>query len=129
MQIFDNDFIEVMLKQAICSERLRINYLLHKTPEEKCQRMINVLIPGTKIPIQVHNIDETLILIRGEIIVKLYTSELSIKNILKISQYDNSFGIIIPAGQIHDVEVLEPSVIFEVKEGPFHPSNTRTFNL
>ncbi|HIR34224.1 MAG TPA: cupin fold metalloprotein, WbuC family, partial [Candidatus Coprenecus merdigallinarum] len=31
------------------------------------------------------------------------------------------YGIHIPAGQWHSVEVIDPSVILEVKDGPYMP--------
>lgn len=113
------------MQQANNSERFRVNYLIHKTPEEKCQRMINVLIPGTVIPVQVHDIDETLILLKGRMIVKIYNEDRIIIDSVELSHQGKVFGINIPAGQIHGVEVLEPTAIFEVKEGPFSPSHTK----
>ena len=34
---------------------------------------------------------------------------------------EGNYGVNIPAGQWHTVEVLAPSAIFEVKEGPYKP--------
>ena len=32
-----------------------------------------------------------------------------------------NYGVQIPAGQWHTIEVIEPSAIFEVKDGPYTP--------
>lgn len=32
-----------------------------------------------------------------------------------------NYGVNIPAGQWHTVEIIQPSAIFEVKEGPYKP--------
>lgn len=32
-----------------------------------------------------------------------------------------NYGVHIPAGQWHGIEVIEPSAIFEVKDGPYTP--------
>lgn len=129
MHKFDKKLIETLSQEACESERLRVNYLIHKSLEEKCQRMINVLMPGTVIPVQIHDIDETLILIKGRMIVTIYNDGRTVADSVELSQQGEVFGINILAGQIHGVEVLEPTVIFEVKEGPYNPIQTRNIEF
>ncbi|HJV77444.1 MAG TPA: WbuC family cupin fold metalloprotein, partial [Paludibacter sp.] len=98
-------------------------YNLHESLDAKAQRLLNALEPGTKLPVHRHlHTPETYILLRGSLRVKFYNEakELIDSEILDLNQ--GKYGVDIPAGQFHTIEVLEPgTVIFEVKEGPYQP--------
>lgn len=100
-----------------------MNYNLHDSLEAKAQRLFNALEPGTDLPVHRHKeTAETYILIRGKLAVLFYDEN---KNLLEkriIDKENGTFGVHIPAGQWHTVEVLETgTVIFEVKDGPYAP--------
>lgn len=119
--IIDKTLLDNISLQAKQSERLRRNYNLHLSLDSKVQRLFNAMEPGTFVPIQRHpDVAETIVIIRGRIKVCLLDEN---KNIIEETILDTSegnYGIHIPAGVWHCVEVLEPdTVIFEVKEGPY----------
>lgn len=120
--IIDDALLDKVLAQAEENERLRINYNFHKTLDANAQRLLNALVPGTHLPIHRHwYSDETFMLIRGRIVVVLYNDN---KEEIKRTELDTSkgkYGVHIPVGVWHTVEVYEPSVIFEVKDGPYMP--------
>ena len=83
--------------------------------------MLNVLIPGSRIPIhRHHNTCETLILLRGKAIVVYYDDIMGEEERIVLSQ-DNVLCIDIPKDKWHSVEIEEPVVLFEIKEGPYRP--------
>ena len=123
MIIINSELLDHLTEIAATSDRLRINHNLHAAPDSKSQRLLNALEPGTQIPIHKHdNTPETYILLRGRIRVDFYDAN---KNIIESAILDprgGMYGIDIPVGQMHTVEVLEHgTVIFECKDGPYMP--------
>lgn len=110
-------------ENAKTSERLRMNYNLHTSYEDKVQRMFNALEPGTNIPIARHpNSSETLIMLRGKLRVLIYDDDKRIIEDVIISPNSENIGYHIPQGIWHKVESLEPgTVLFETREGPYVP--------
>lgn len=124
--IFDKDFICNLLERAASSERLRQNYDLRNSAEDTSQRMLNALQPGTKVPIHRHtDTAETVICICGcleEIFYEAIDAECTeFKETQRIllSPAENKYGMQIPTGVWHSINVIEPSVIFEAKDGAY----------
>lgn len=93
--IIDNIFIEALLEQATKSERRRANYDLRTSDNDLSQRMLNVLLPSTQIPIHRHKeTTETVIVLSGRLIEVFYD------------------------------ENGKPCIIFESKDGAYHPLNS-----
>ena len=120
--IIDNQLLDQVSNQAKESERLRMNFNFHEALDAKAQRLLNALEVGTALPIHRHqHTAETYILLRGHINVMFYNDKGE-----EISRYElqsgiGNYGVHIPKGQWHTIEVLESSVIFEVKDGPYMP--------
>ena len=121
--IIDKTLLDNISLQAKQSERLRRNYNLHLSLDSKVQRMFNAMEPGTFVPIQRHpDVAETIVIIRGRIKVCLLDENKNVTEETILNTIEGNYGIHIPAGVWHCVEVLEPNtVIFEVKEGPYAP--------
>ena len=61
-------------------------------------------------------------LVRGKMRVVLYDDDKNIIEDAILSTDNGNYGIHIPIGVWHRVEVLEPNTVtFEVKEGPYVP--------
>ncbi|MPM95412.1 hypothetical protein SDC9_142566 [bioreactor metagenome] len=123
MIIINNTLLDTITEKAQTSPRLRMNFNLHDSLDSPVQRLMNALEPGTELPIHRHrHTDETYIVLRGAIKVFLYNDDKTLKEQVLLNPCDGEYGINIPAGQFHTVEVLEKgTVIFEVKEGPYTP--------
>ena len=108
---------------AKASPRLRMNYNYHESLDAPVQRMLNALEPGTDLPIHRHmHTDETYVLLRGKIVVLFFNDQKEETERVVLDPMNGSYGINIPKGQWHTLEVLESgSVILEVKEGPYAP--------
>ncbi len=122
----DTQLLDSVSVQARSNERLRMNYNFHDTPESKAQRLLNALEPGTSIPIHRHpETAETYIILHGKIKVFFYDDTTRIIQSCLLDRDSGNYGVHIPAGQWHNLEVLKSgTVIFEVKDGPYAPLNS-----
>lgn len=120
--IIDDKLIDAVTKQAQESPRLRMNYNLHESLDAKAQRLINVLLPGTEIPIHRHrHTAETYVILRGKMIIVFYDDHGIEKESHTLDPKIGCYGVQIPKGEWHAVRIIEPSAILEVKDGPYTP--------
>lgn len=118
----DNELLDKITAEAETSPRLRMNFNLHESLESKAQRLINVLLPGTILPIhRHHHTDETYVLLRGKMAVIFYDNSKKQTDRFFLDPTAGNYGVQIPKGQWHTIEVIEPSAIIEVKDGPYTP--------
>ena len=122
--IIDQNLIEDLWKQAAESPRLRQNYDLRTTAADTSQRMLNALLPGTEVPIHRHeDTSETVMCLCGRLEELIYEEQPD-GTYLEVSREllcpaEGRFGMQIPAGAWHTIRVIEPSVIFEAKDGAY----------
>ena len=139
--VINDSLMDGLLEQAKESPRLRMNYDLRTTPEDHFQRMLNALLPGTVLPIHRHTkTTETLVVLRGRMEEVFYEEgtealmdgdsrcvDVCHKRVLRekervlLSANGPVQGLSIPVGQWHTVNVLEPTVILECKDGKYEP--------
>lgn len=120
--IINDELLDKVTKEADESPRLRMNFNLHESLDAKAQRLINVLLPGTVLPIHRHrHTAETYLLLRGKMFVVFYNDLGAQVERYLLDPTIGNHGVNIPAGQWHGIEVIEPSSIFEVKDGPYTP--------
>lgn len=122
IEIIDTQLLNEVIAQAKASPRLRMNYNFHKSLDEKCHRMLNAVEPGTEIPIHRHpKKDESFVILKGKVKVTTYNDKGVLQNYVILSQEIGQYGVNIPKNVWHTLEALEPSMLFECKEGPFVP--------
>lgn len=118
--ILDDILLDKVTAEAEASPRLRMNFNLHESLDAKAQRLINVLLPGTILPIHRHrHTAETYVLLRGKMFVVFYDEMGGQIERYLLDPTIGNYGVQIPKGQWHTVEVIEPSAILEVKDGPY----------
>ena len=136
----NKDLLDELLAKAVTSDRKRMNYDLRTTPDDGGQRMLNALMPGTVVPIHRHPMsNETVICLSGKLVEVIYEEDdiakdfpigMDAQDVPSGKRFKESarymldpslgnFGCVVPAGAWHTVEVLEPSVIFEAKDGKY----------
>ena len=133
----DNKFISKLLSEAAENPRLRQNYDLRTSSDDNSQRMLNALLPGTVVPIHRHpHSTENVLLLHGKLVEVLYKEERRGDGIeqkqdmaigrrlhetarIVLDPSSGNYGCVVPAGTWHTVEVLEPSVIYEAKDGKY----------
>ena len=122
-KLFDNTFLDALLASAAESPRLRMNHDLRNSAADTSQRMLNALMPGTVVPVHRHeDTAETVVCLRGRLWEVIY-EEVDNK-FREVSRHllcpaEGCHGMQVPAGAWHTIEVLEPSVIFEAKDGAY----------
>ena len=120
--IINDHLLDKVTSEAEASPRLRMNYNLHDSLDAKAQRLINVLLPGTPLPIHRHkHTAEPYVILRGKMFVVFY-NDMGVQTERYLLDPDQgNYGVQIPAGQWHGIEVIKSSAIFEVKDGPYIP--------
>ncbi len=120
--IINDELLDGVTGEAEKSPRKRMNYNLHDSLDAKAQRLLNVLLPGTVLPVHRHRYTaETYILLRGKMDVIFYNDSKEETERFSLDPLKGNYGVHIPKGQWHGLEVIEPSTIFEVKDGPYMP--------
>lgn len=123
MKLIDKSLLDTVTSGAKESNRLRMNYNFHDSLDAPCQRLLNALEPETIVPIHRHqHTSETYILLRGKLRMMFYNDDKEIIEETVLSSESANYGIHIPAGVWHAMEVLASgTVIFETKDGPYMP--------
>ncbi len=116
--IIDDDFLDLVREKAQASERLRMHHDLRNGEDDDSQRMLNVMEPGTKHRIHRHTMSsETVVLLRGRMDEVFYDDNGNETERIHLGGGSGIYGVNIPMGQWHSIEVFEPTAIFEAKDG------------
>lgn len=143
--VFDKDFLGKLFEQAVENPRLRQSYDLRASSTDNSQRMLNALLPGTVVPIHRHeDTTESVICLCGKLDEVIYEEVVTYEKAapealpmaigaqdvtrkvgycevqrIHLCPAEAKYGCQIPKGVWHTVEVIEPSVIFEAKDGAY----------
>lgn len=122
----DKDLLNELLQKASQSERQRYAYDLRNSEEDTSQRMLNTLLPDTVVPIHRHeDTSETTICLVGRLDVVFYDmgsdGEFVESSRASLNPKAGAYGVQIPKGAWHTVEVFEESCILEAKDGKYVP--------
>lgn len=116
----NKDLIDKLFVEAKENPRLRQNLDLRTSAEDGSQRMLNALLPGTVVPIHRHpNSTENVFLLCGKLVEVIYDEDGNVKERILLDPTVGNYGCVVPQGTWHTVEVLEPSVIYEAKDGKY----------
>lgn len=141
----NKELLDNLFEQAKENPRLRQNLDLRTSSADTSQRMLNALLPGTVVPIHRHeDTTETVVCLCGNLDEVIYeevvsyskalseeflqgidaqdvTREVEYREVQRIHlcPAEAKYGCQIPKGAWHTVEVIEPSVIFEAKDGAY----------
>ena len=127
--VFDKDFLGKLFEQAVENPRLRQSYDLRTSSDDNSQRILNALLPGTVVPIHRHpNSNENVLLLCGKLVEIIYDENGNEKERIHLDPTIGNYGCVIPPGAWHTVEVLEPSVIYEAKDGKYGEDGSETLD-
>ena len=115
----DEKFLKQLFNQAVVNPRLRVNYDLRTSPEDGSQRMLNALLPGTRVPRHRHPYSSESVVVCGAMDEILYDDSGAETERIHLGPALGNYGCQVPAGVWHSVEVFEPTLIFEAKDGRF----------
>ena len=106
-----------------------MNYDLRTSSNDGSQRMLNALLPGSIVPIHRHpNSNENVILLCGKLVEVLYDEEGNETERIHLDPSVGNFGCVLPAGAWHTVEVSDPSVIYEAKDGKHDEEGSENYH-
>lgn len=141
----NKELLDNLFEQAKENPRLRQNLDLRTSSDDTSQRMLNALLPGTVVPVHRHeDTTETVVCLCGKMDEVIFEEFVTYGNsssdamptgmdsldVVRNVEYrevqrihlcpaEAKYGCQIPKGAWHTVEVIEPSVIFEAKDGGY----------
>ena len=125
----NKDFLCKLFEQAVVNPRLRQNLDLRTSANDNSQRMLNALLPGTVVPIHRHpQSTENVLLLCGKIVEVICDENGNEKERIHLDPTVGNYGCVVPQGAWHTVEVLEPSVIYEAKDGKYGEDGSETLD-
>lgn len=148
----NKELLDSLFEQAKGNPRLRQNLDLRTSSADTSQRMLNALLPETVVPIHRHeDTTESVICLCGKLDEVIYEEVVSYskasseeflqgidaQDVVRKVEYrevqrihlcpaEAKYGCQIPKGVWHTVEVIEPSVIFEAKDGAYGEDGSET---
>jgi len=123
----NKELIQQLFDQAVTNTRKRQNLDLRTSAEDNSQRMLNALMPGTEVPIHRHPLsNENVLLLCGKLVEIYYDDNGAETARYPLDPSIGNFGCVVPAGVWHSVEVLDPSVIYEAKDGRYGQDGSET---
>lgn len=130
----DKQLFDSVAKLAAESPRLRMNYDLRDSEDEDGQRILNVLLPGTKSAIHRHtDTSEVVVCIYGSAIERFYDDQGNETEMVVMTAGSDCPGVVVEQGRYHSLEATnetcgEPvesmGVIMEAKAHKYHPFKT-----
>ena len=132
----NQELLEKLFEEAKGNPRLRKNLDLRTSAGDGSQRMLNAMLPGTEVAIHRHPMsNENVILITGRLDEVLYEEVVSADGKVTLREFerihlcpqDGAYGCQVPKGVWHTVEILEPSVIYEDKDGKYGEDGSETY--
>ena len=125
----NKDFLGKLFEQAVESPRLRQNFDLRTSSADNSQRMLNALLPGTVVPVHRHpHSNENVILLCGKLVEVFCDDDGNETERIYLDPVVGNYGCVVPPGVWHTVEVLEPSVIYEAKDGKYGEDGSETLD-
>ena len=124
----DKKLITNLFEKALTNPRLRYSFDL-RNPTDGGQRMLNALLPGTVVPVHRHpQSNENVLLLCGKLVEIIYDENGNEIERIHLDPTVGNYGCVVPQGAWHTVEVLEPSVIYEAKDGKYGEDGSETFD-
>ncbi|MFL7851936.1 WbuC family cupin fold metalloprotein [Providencia rettgeri] len=123
MDFLDTNIIRKIYIEAKNSPRKRSHYLLHKSHQDKVQRLLIALVSGSYVEPHYHELDhqwEMFFVLEGTLEISIYSSN-GIKTNTKIIGDNTPYRAVeIQPNEIHSLRCLsDNALILEIKEGPF----------
>ncbi|WP_321343935.1 WbuC family cupin fold metalloprotein [uncultured Draconibacterium sp.] len=126
----DKQTLDNLCAEAKQTDRQRKNLNYHSNFNDPINRMLNAVEPGSYVQPHKHeNPDkrEVFILLRGKMAVVFFDDDGNITENLILDNKEN-YGVEIPPAVWHTIIALERgTVVYEVKDGPYSPSDDKNF--
>lgn len=125
LKLINGRLLDEVSAQARSAPRKRMNFNLHVSEQESCNRLLNAMEPDTYFVPHCHADpakDETMVMLRGRMGMVTFDAGGNIKEKVLLEAGGENCGVTIPHGVFHSMVVLEEgTVLLEAKGGPFRP--------
>ncbi len=139
----NDELINSLFEKAKENPRLRVNLDMRTNEQDFSQRMLNIMMPGTKVAIHRHpHSDENVIVVKGRMVEVFYQeapergiigqhaetkgSLIEVERI-ELCPKEGKYGCKVPKGTWHTVEIMEPTVTYEAKDGKYGEDGTENW--
>ncbi|MCF0168504.1 MAG: cupin fold metalloprotein, WbuC family [Bacteroidales bacterium] len=120
--IVDEKILQEMLQRAETAERKRFPKDMRTSENDTSQRMLNAMLPGTKIDVHRHRHSaETIVLLKGDITEVYYDDNGNETARISLREGCGEYLVQVPKNVWHTTIVNKPSVIFSVVDGAYQP--------
>ena len=122
--IINTALLDSLTEQAKANPRLRQSMDLRNSPDDKSQRMLNAIEPGSEMPIHRHqHTSETVVCLRGCLVEEFFDElERICTDRIELTPNGPVVAVDVPAGQWHRVYAKESgTVLMESKNGKYEP--------
>jgi cupin fold WbuC family metalloprotein len=131
MMVIDKNLTDKLTEEAVLLPRKRKNHNFHREFSDPMNRMLHAMEPETYVQPHKHeNPDkrEAFIILKGRVAVVEFDEEGNPTEHIILDPAKGNFGAEIYPGTWHCLIVLEKdSLIYEVKDGPYNPSDDKYF--
>ena len=125
----NKELLDSLFVQAESSDRKRINHDLRTSLNDGGQRMLNAMLRSTIVPIHRHPMsNENVILLVGKMDEVFYDDNGIETERIHLDPSKGNYGCVVPLCALHTVEVLEPCVIYEAKDGKYGEDESETLD-
>lgn len=127
----NSTFTETIIQQAKEAPRKRKNYNYHKTYDEVVNRMLNALEADTYVHPHKHedpDKHEVFIILSGKAAIIEFDDNGNITESYVIEAGTGNYGVEIAPRTWHSIiPLVNGTVVYEIKEGPYSPINDKNF--
>ncbi|CRL64496.1 WbuC family cupin fold metalloprotein [Proteus penneri] len=131
MKYIDKILLDNLYNEAEKSERLRSHLLLHKSHEDKVQRLLIALVKDSYVEPHYHELPhqwEMFIILEGQIEITLYNYSGEVKESFLAGENTSISIVNLEPNEIHSIKCIsQKALMLEVKEGPFDPNYAKKF--
>lgn len=122
---FSPEFLHGLIDRAEASPRRRQHHNVHADPCDPVQRLFNAVCPDSYIRPHRHRATarpELLLAVRGRFVLVAFDDSGSMTTAVAFgTAHGDHAGVELGPDEWHTVIALQPSVLFEVKHGPYRP--------
>jgi len=129
-KILSTELTDALMEQAVASARQRANHNIHPTLDDPVQRFFNAMQPGTYVRPHRHTTPlrwEMFLVLQGRLAILQFDGEGRVEERQELVAGGPVFGAELEAGCWHTLVVLEPALVFELKEGPYSTMTDKDF--
>lgn len=130
MDRFDQSLLDALADTAANSVRRRANHNIHPHLDAPVQRFFNAMAPDTYVRPHRHYTPprwELFLVLRGRLALLTFAADGRVISREELCASGPVFGVEVPEATWHALVALEPAIVFELKEGPYHALSDKDF--